>query len=218
MWETQRVSTDALLTAATGRLVSRETMRKLETFRELFEKWAARVNLIAPSTKGALWERHIADSAQLVRLLPRPAQWIDLGSGGGFPGIVTAILLEELGGGHVVMVESNHKKAAFLRSALVATGAPGSVLSCRIEDAALRIPSCEAISARALADVEKLVEYSEPWFRSNTQTRCFFHKGRDYSRELDKARDRWQFDLVIHSSVIEADSVILEISGLSRKD
>ena len=200
-----------------GRTVSRETFERLQHFSDLFQKWAARINLVAPSTKGDLQTRHIADSAQLMKIVSEPKQWIDLGSGGGFPGIITAILLAESDAGWVDLVESNHKKAAFLRAALLETGARGTVHTSRIEDAVEKLPSCDAISARALADLDKLLGFSIPWVEAQENTRCFFHKGRDYVAEVDKARDRWRFDLVIHPSAIEADSFILEITGLSRR-
>lgn len=197
--------------------VSRETTDRLEHFAILFEKWSKSINLVAPSTRESLWERHIADSAQLRLIAPQPKQWIDIGSGGGFPGVITAILLAETGDGWVHLVESNHKKAGFLRIALSETGARGSVHPVRIEDAAQTVPAGDAISARALADLDKLCGLIEPWLQGTGTTRGYFHKGRDYREEIAKARGRWDFDLVIHESAIEADSVILEIGGLSRR-
>ena len=160
-----------------------------------------------------MWLRHIADSAQIYKITPEPKRWIDLGSGGGFPGVITAILQTESGKGWVDLVESNHKKASFLRTALTETGARGSVHAIRIEDAAEKLRECDAISARALADLDQLLAFAEPWALRNPALRCYFHKGRDYQTEIDKARGRWAFDLVIHRSAIEPDSVILELAG-----
>jgi 16S rRNA (guanine527-N7)-methyltransferase len=199
-----------------GISVSRETQERLEHFARLFQKWAKTINLVAPSTLEELWRRHISDSIQIFQLSNGPSTWADFGSGGGFPGIVTAICLAELGDGWVHLVESNQKKAAFLRVALSETGARGSVHPVRIENAYEQAPSCTRISARALADLDMLLEYSLPWMRHHN-TRAFFHKGRDYAREIDKANSRWAFDLVKHISVVEPDSVILEISGLSHR-
>lgn len=196
--------------------VSRETRDRLDLFAELFLKWAKTINLVAPSTKNDVWTRHIGDSAQIFKLAPRPGIWIDLGSGGGFPGIITAILLNEYDSGWVHLVESNQKKAAFLRVALASTGARGSVHAVRIEDAAAIAPECDFISARALADLDLLLKYASPWML-NRQSTAFFHKGRDYRTEIEKAHSGWQFDLVEHQSSIQADSVILEISHLQRK-
>lgn len=208
---------ESLLLDMIGLRVSRETSERLDHFVSLFEKWSRTINLIAPSTKQQIWQRHIADSAQLFKILPEPKQWIDLGSGGGFPGVITAILLAECGAGWIHLVESNHKKASFLRLALSETGARGSVHVSRIEEAPQKVTKCEAISARALADLDLLLDYTSPWAKNTRDLRCLFHKGRDYQAEIEKARGRWQFDLVIHPSALERDSVILEITNQALK-
>ncbi|MGZ9719183.1 16S rRNA (guanine(527)-N(7))-methyltransferase RsmG [Rhizobium miluonense] len=197
-----------------GVRVSRETQERLQHFAELFQKWAKTINLVAPSTIGDLWSRHIADSAQIFQLQPKTNHWADLGSGGGFPGIITAILLAERGAGHVDLVESNQKKAAFLRVCLRECEARGAVHAIRIEEAPAVIQHCDTISARALAELDLLLDYSAPWLERNKNLRLLLHKGRDYERELQKARGRWEFDLVKHRSVVERDSVILELSGI----
>lgn len=199
-----------------GRPVSRETHQRLEHFAQLFRKWAKRINLVAPSTLEELWSRHIADSAQVFHINPQSAEWVDLGSGGGFPGIVTAIMLAERNEGFVHLVESNQKKAAFLRVALLECEARGSVHPVRIEEAQKEILHCDMISARALAELNLLLRYSSSWMIDKS-CRALFHKGRDYQREVEKARSDWDFDLIIHPSAVENDSVILEISGLRPK-
>jgi 16S rRNA (guanine(527)-N(7))-methyltransferase GidB len=199
-----------------GRRVSRETHDRLEHFAALFQKWAKSINLVAPSTLEEVWSRHIADSAQLFQLHPQPATWLDLGSGGGFPGVITAILLAETGSGWVHLVESNRKKCAFLRVALMDCGARGSVHPLRIEEAHNEIAACDLISARALADLDLLLHYASRWM-VDSATRALLHKGRDYQREVDKARGDWDFDLLRHPSAVEQNSVILEISGLRPK-
>lgn len=208
-------ATDASLPhTLNGKAVSRETAERLQHFAALFGKWAKAINLVAPSTLDDLWHRHIADSAQIFQLAPGPRTWVDLGSGGGFPGVITAILLAELGDGWVHLVESNNKKAAFLRTALAETGARGTVHPVRIENAPQSVPDCDAISARALADLDLLLEYAYPWARQAPELRAYFHKGRDYRAEIDKSHRRWRFDLIIHESAIEKDSVVLEIGGI----
>lgn len=197
-----------------GQSVSRETQARLEHFLQLFQKWAKTINLVAPSTLADAWDRHILDSAQIYHLNPGPRVWADLGSGGGFPGVITAILMAEHGDGWVHLVESNNKKASFLRLALRETGARGSVHAVRIEEIYGKVANCDAISGRALADLDRLLEFSKPWMDRNEKCRAFFHKGRDYLSEIKKAHGRWQFDLVEHSSVVERDSTILEISNL----
>ena len=128
--------------------VSRETELRLRKFIALFDKWARTINLVAPSTLEDFGARHIRDSAQIYELRPAPLTWIDLGSGGGFPGIITAILLHEADGGWVHLVESNNKKAAFLRQAIAETGARASVHPVRIETA-LEQSRPNPMSARA---------------------------------------------------------------------
>ena len=200
-----------------GLRVSRETQERLEHFVSLFRKWATTINLVAPSTVQDLWRRHILDSAQIFQLNPGPKHWVDLGSGGGFPGIVTAILLAESGDGHVDLIESNQKKAAFLRVCLRECAARGAVHPIRIEEAQKVVSSCESVSARALAELDVLLGYSHAWAERNPNLHLFLHKGRDYQTELKKARGRWDFDLVEHESVVERDSIILDISRLQRK-
>lgn len=208
----------SLVPALNGLRVSRETVEKLEHFASLFQKWARSINLVAPSTLGDLWQRHILDSLQLYQLSPAPKTWVDLGSGGGFPGVITAICLSEAENGWVHLVESNNKKAAFLRVALRETGARGSVHPIRIEAAPAEIPHCDAISARALADLSQLLDHCAPWMLlERSKTVAFFHKGRDYQQEVDKAVSRFEFDLIKHASVVEPDSVVLEIANLSRR-
>jgi 16S rRNA (guanine527-N7)-methyltransferase len=201
-----------------GQSVSRETQQRLEHFVEMFKKWNATTNLVAPSTLPDLWNRHVADSAQIFQLSPQPQTWVDLGSGGGFPGVITAILLAELEGGWVHLVESNNKKAAFLRLALKECGARGTVHPIRIESAPSEILECNAISARALADLDLLLQYIEPWALRNPNLKCYLNKGRDYELEVAKANGRWNFDLVKHISVIEQTSVVLEVSNIARKN
>ena len=199
--------------------VSRETLERLETFEAEFRRWSARINLAAPSTLDALWQRHILDSAQLFALKPQALAWLDLGSGGGFPGAVLAILLIERPGGRIELVESNNKKAAFLRTVLSGLGAPAAVHVCRIEEAFARTAASEIVTARALAPLPRLLDLAAPWLaRDGAAATALFHKGRDYAAELAESRDGWRFDLVEHTSKIDPAGRILEISGLARID
>jgi 16S rRNA (guanine527-N7)-methyltransferase len=192
--------------------VSRETRRRLEGYAALYEKWSPRINLTAPSTQTDFWRRHVGDSAQLLDLAPDARHWIDLGSGGGFPGMVIAILLQDSPDARVELVESNRKKTAFLQ-AVKARCAPSALIhSARIEDVVGRIRPPELVTARALAALPKLLEMTAPWLQENS--RALFHKGRGYAAEIEESRAKWGFDLVIHESRIDADSVVLDISNL----
>lgn len=196
--------------------VSRETFERLTAFQSLFEKWSARINLAAPSTLPDLWSRHILDSAQLLPLATDAKTWIDLGSGGGFPGVVLAILLRERSGASLTMVESSQKKAAFLRNAVAQASAPATVHAARIEDfGARQAGPVDVVTARALAPLPVLLGLARPWLEAGAT--ALFHKGRDYRREIEESRDAWQFDLVEHQSVIDAASVILEINDLKKR-
>jgi 16S rRNA (guanine527-N7)-methyltransferase len=128
-----------------------------------------------------------------------------------------ASLQPESQDGWIDLVESNNKKCSFLRMALTETGGRGKVHPVRIEEAVKSLAAPDFISARALADLDALFGYVMPWAETNPDLRLVFHKGRDYQAEIDKARGRWDFDLIKHQSVVEADSVILEIASLTRR-
>lgn len=195
--------------------VSRETFQRLKQFQSQFQKWNRRINLTAPSTIPVLWDRHVLDSAQLAGLKPNATHWLDLGSGGGFPGAIMAILLKDRPGAHCDLVESNRKKAAFLSTVLAELQAPARVHAKRIEEMRSVIAACEVVTARALAPLPLLLNFAAPW--SEAGAICLFHKGRDYLNEVQESRDAWSFDLVEHPSRVDADGVILEIAHIRHK-
>jgi 16S rRNA (guanine527-N7)-methyltransferase len=189
--------------------VSRETYERLLEFERAFRRWSQRINLAAPSTLDSLWERHILDSAQLIRLAPDALRWLDLGSGGGFPGAVIAVLLNERPGAAIALVESNRKKASFLQTTLSALGTTAEIHACRIEDARISFAP-QIVTARALAPLDRLIGLAMPWL--STGARALFHKGRDYRSEIEESTQLWSFDLIEHQSAIDSHSVILEIA------
>lgn len=194
--------------------VSRETMRRLESFELIFNQWTPKINLVSASTTNDFWLRHVSDSAQLKLLKPDMKRIVDLGSGGGFPGIVLAILLSDEEDARVDLIESNRKKTAFLQ-AVRAKCAPGThIHTKRIEDALPAIPTPDYVTARALASLSKLFDLAEPHLANGAVG--LFHKGRGFMQELEETRANWRFDLVTHPSEIDAESVILEIRDLSR--
>jgi 16S rRNA (guanine527-N7)-methyltransferase len=198
--------------------VSRETAERLVVYADLVRKWQGSINLISPKTLPDLWTRHVLDSLQLFALRRKPAIWMDMGSGAGFPGLVTAICLAEVGAGWVHLVESNNKKAAFLRQAISKTGARASIMPVRIDAAARNLTKIDAISARALAPLADLLSYSAPFAARNPAIELWFHKGLDYAEEVRSARDLWAFDLVEHKSQFQDGSVILEIGNLKKSN
>lgn len=192
--------------------VSRETFERLQAFEQLFLKWNRSINLAAPSTLDDVWRRHILDSAQLARIAPAATRWVDLGSGGGFPGLVLGFLLRERPGASIDLVESNRKKASFLQSVIGQFDLPARVLAKRIDDSYPLVSAPEIVTARALAALPDLLDLSAPWLTEGA--RALFHKGRDYRAEVEESTHRWAFDLVEHSSMTDAEGVILEITEL----
>src|SRR3954449_10195694 len=146
--------------------VSRETESRLDRYVDLLVQWQAKTNLVASSTLPNLWSRHISDSLQLLTLAPDARIWVDLGSGGGFPGVVLACALAEIPGAMVHLVERNTKKAAFLREAIRLTDSPGAVHLADIGDSVDRIAGpIDCVTARAVAPLHQLIAFAEPLVR-----------------------------------------------------
>ncbi|MFD1697510.1 16S rRNA (guanine(527)-N(7))-methyltransferase RsmG [Roseibium aestuarii] len=197
--------------------VSRETEERLRIYVDLVLKWQPAQNLIAPSTIPDIWERHVIDSLATKWTLPEARVWVDIGSGAGFPGLVTAILQAEDPDAHVHFIESNQRKVAFLRTVLRETGAKGTVHSGRIESVAKSWSHgpVDAVSARALANLDLLLELSAPFWGEGAA--CVFHKGQDFQREVNEASQRWVFDLVERKSLIDATSRLLLLTNISSR-
>ena len=144
--------------------VSRETEARLDAFVDLLDRWRHKTNLIADSTFPSVWTRHIADSAQVLALAPEARRWLDMGSGAGFPGLVIAIALANVPGAIVHCVESDRRKAAFLREAARATGAAAVIHPERVE--AIEPESLgpvDAVTARAFAPLPLALKLAKPW-------------------------------------------------------
>jgi 16S rRNA (guanine527-N7)-methyltransferase len=193
--------------------VSRETAGRLDAFVALLLRWQATTNLVAPSTLPQLWTRHVADSLQLLALAPSAKVWADLGSGGGFPGLVIACALAGTGA-TVHLVESSTKKAAFLREATRATGAPVIVHPVRIEDFTRSAPPVDVVTARALAPLPTLLGYIAPLMKENT--RALVMKGQDVGVELTEASKYWRVDAKLVPSVTDTAARIVVIHKLAR--
>ena len=191
---------------------------RLAAYVGLVRKWQPVKNLVAPSTLPDIWRRHVADGAQAFAALPSARRWLDIGSGAGFPGLVTAILLAGVEGGSVTLVESNGRKAAFLQAVARELKLPAKIVSDRIESLPERLSPIEnrfdAVSARALASLDRLLEYAEPWLSAGATG--VFHKGQDFAAEHRQAALSWSFDLVERKSRIEADSRIILVDHVRR--
>ena len=190
--------------------VSRETFERLDRVIATLADWKDRKNLIGPSEWDHLWRRHVWDSLQLWPMIPANAAIIDLGSGGGFPGLPLACALTANGTGHVTMIESVGRKCLFLRDAIANAGLAGSVHQGRIETAP--VTNVEIVTARALAPLPKLLDLAAPWLRQGAAG--LFHKGESWEEELTAAAAKWTFA----SQVIPSRSgagVILRLSEVS---
>ncbi len=197
--------------------VSRETAARLDRFVELLLTWQRTTNLIAPSTVPRLWTRHIADSLQLLDLAPDARVWVDLGSGAGFPGLAIACGLADKPGAVVHLIESNAKKASFLREARRITGAPGVVHAVRIENfvESFRGPA-DVVTARALTSLKKLYDQSAPLLAHGAQ--ALFPKGQDVEAELTEAAKCWNIrKLSLVPSRTDRTGRIVVVQGLERR-
>lgn len=194
--------------------VSRETSERLDIYAKLLQTWNPKINLVAPSTIDDLWSRHFVDSAQLYGLAPKNFDhWVDLGSGGGFPGLVTAILAQEKSGtSRVTLVESDARKCAFLRTVLRETDVAATVITKRIE--AVPPLFASVVSARALAPLSKLLEFSH--LHLSEAGVALLQKGQNWEKEISDARSAWQFSYRIDKSVVDENSVILSVTGVGR--
>ncbi len=193
--------------------VSRETIASLETYVALLRNWQPRVNLIGANTLDHIWQRHVADSAQLVALAPDAVNWLDLGSGAGFPGMAIAILNANQPEFRMHLVESNTKKCAFLAKVARETGARVAIVNRRIESIfpSSIVPGPDIVSARALAPLPELLGLVAPWLTPGV--RGLFPKGRDADAEITAARVHYNFSLRVHPSRTAPDSQILDIAG-----
>src|SRR5438445_1098522 len=169
--------------------VSRETLERLDRFVGLLLTWQRTTHLIAPSTVAHLWTRHIADSLQLLNLAPDAHVWVDLGAGAGFPGLVIACALAGRPGVRVHLIESNRKKAAFLREAQRLTAVPASVHAMRIEEFAASFDGpADVVTARAVAPLKSLLDKCFPLL-GKSGAMGLFPKGQNAELELREARE-----------------------------
>ena len=197
--------------------VSRETEARLDRYVDLLVEWQAKTNLVAPSTLPNLWTRHISDSLQLLRLAPSAKVWLDLGSGGGFPGVVLACALAETPGATVHLVERVAKKAAFLREAIRVTASPGTVHPADIGDTVERLAgSIDCITARAVAPLHQLVGFAAPLVGKGA--RALFLKGQDVEAELTEATKYWNIEPKLHSSRTGGNGWIVELDHIERQN
>jgi 16S rRNA (guanine527-N7)-methyltransferase len=196
-----------------GVYVSRETMDKLEQLCALITKWTKAINLIAPNSVPDLWDRHIVDSAQVFHCAPDDwTCWTDLGSGGGLPALVVAILDQQKR--PMTLIESDKRKCLFLTTARRELGLDIKIVNKRITDA--DVAKADVLSARALAPLNDLLGYAEKFLRR--EGTAIFPKGARYQEELDQAAQAWHFDVKAHTSQTNPDSRVFELSRIIRRE
>ncbi|MBP9234482.1 MAG: 16S rRNA (guanine(527)-N(7))-methyltransferase RsmG [Tabrizicola sp.] len=197
--------------------VSRETFEELRAYESLVRRWTPAINLVSKASVDDLWQRHIADSAQVFAATGAESaqSWVDLGSGGGFPGLVVAVLAKELRPDlRVTLVESDLRKATFLRQAAQALSLSVTVHSVRIESLAPQ--NADVLSARALAPLSDLLAHAERHLRKGGV--AVFPKGARFAAELDDARKLWAFDVDVQPSLSDSEAALLVIRNFHRHD
>jgi 16S rRNA (guanine527-N7)-methyltransferase len=189
--------------------VSRETLDRLDAYAAMLKVESARQNLVSAGTLDMLWERHILDSAQLIRFQERNGDsWVDVGSGAGLPGIVLACLIA----GPVTLIEPRRLRADFLHKVVESLGLRADVLCTNVERARGRF---DVITARAVAPLESLLKISA--HLSTGKTVWALPKGRGAERELAEARRSWQGAFHLEPSVTDAESMIVVGTGVRVK-
>jgi len=192
--------------------VSRETLEDLGSFARLLEEENARQNLVSQASLADLWDRHIWDSAQLVRLAPPASSWIDLGTGAGFPGLIVARLTDAA----VTLVEARKLRVEFLRRAALALGVEARVeIVCGKAETLPERPY-DVISARAFAPLDKLLAIGAR--SASAETVWLLPKGRNAKSELEAARASWQGEFRLEPSLTDADANIIVARGVSRRE
>jgi 16S rRNA (guanine527-N7)-methyltransferase len=194
--------------------VSRETMGDLSKMVELLIKWNKTINLVGKSTTDCIWARHILDSAQMWSLRPDNLKtWVDLGSGGGFPALVLAILGKtQTPGVCFHMIESDARKCAYLRNVSRETSLNTKIHTARIEKS--EVIMADVVSARALASVDMLLSLSQKFLTDSAF--CLFLKGQACDKEEEKARESWIFQSEKTKSISDDTGSILKIWNIKR--
>jgi len=193
--------------------VSRETFDRLSIYVDLVCRWNPKINLVSRNSLKEIWTRHVLDSVQVYRCSEPADHWVDLGSGGGFPGMVCAIMaIEESPETRFTFVESDQRKSAFLRTVARKCGVKCTVISKRIES--VDPLNADILSARALADLETLISFCHRHLSDSGV--ALLPKGENWKKELDDAREEWNFQAEPITSLTEPKAVILKVKGVTR--
>jgi 16S rRNA (guanine527-N7)-methyltransferase len=193
--------------------VSRETIDRLRAFESLVQKWTKKINLVSSGDFSQIWERHIVDSMQIYDVAPKDGNWLDIGSGGGFPGIVAAILARGNGvDREFTLVDSDQRKCAFLRTVARELKLNVSVKAARVEE--MPPMGVKILSARALDDLNGLLSHAKRHLA--TDGVALFPKGARWKQEHEEAIKHWSYDLDIIKSNTNPDATILKIKEIAH--
>jgi len=190
---------------------SAEQIADLEAFRLRLVEANTVMNLVGPDSLPDFWNRHVWDSAQMLDLAPEAKTWADLGAGAGFPGLVLSIMLKERDGAHVWLIDSLAKRCRFLQEVVNALSLPATVIVGRAEAQSV---TCDIVTARAVAPMEKLLGYAQPYFQRGAQG--LFLKGERAESELIEARKSWHFEAELAPSQSDVRGRIVTIRSLRR--
>jgi len=188
-----------------------QQLADLQAFRERLTEANAVMNLVGPDSLPDFWNRHAWDSAQLLNFAPDALTWADLGAGAGFPGVVLSIMLKGREGAHVWLIDSLGKRCRFLQEIVDALDLPATVLNGRAEAQSV---TCDIVTARAVAPMERLLGYAQPYFERGAQG--LFLKGEKAESELIEARKSWHFDAELAPSQSDPRGRIVSIRSLRR--
>ncbi|CAK7192504.1 Ribosomal RNA small subunit methyltransferase G [Commensalibacter sp. Nvir] len=187
--------------------VSHETFQKLEIYVALLNQWNSKINLVSKHDASRLWQRHIVDSFQMANFIsPQALSLVDLGSGGGFPGLVLSLVTSLT----VTLIESDRRKTIFLSEVARETGSTVRIICGRIENT--KIPKVDIVTARALAPLKQLIKFSQYFL--NKDGYCLFLKGKNVDSEIEKAKTMYKFHYEKIPSLIDDNGVILKLSPM----
>jgi len=189
--------------------LSADQIARLRVFEASVRRWSKVKNLVSHQSLNAIWERHILDSVQVQHMVPEAMVWADLGSGGGFPGIVTAILLADCPDAVVHLIESDNRKCAFLRSVSRETGARTVIHHDRIENVVASLENVQAVSARALASMEQLISWTRPLLHLGAVG--VFLKGRTVADELTRLPPESNLKIELRPSLSQVDGALVMV-------
>jgi 16S rRNA (guanine527-N7)-methyltransferase len=195
--------------------VSDAVFANIAAYHDLLVKWQKAINLVSPKTIPESWHRHLLDSAQMAQYIPASAKvYADLGCGGGFPGLVVAMMRPEL---HVHLVESDERKGQFMRTVARETGTKNVTIHTKRVEAVTEDFTPDFVTARALASLEILLDYTYPWAMQNSALQMGFMKGKGAEDEISAAQQRYMFTAESHQSLTDPEARIVCLQGVRKR-